>query len=156
MPDTAEAVIEAIRTAFVGVPRGAITIHEAEVIDVYGSDAEREAARVTDTEPCWDCVPDADIEVCTDALCYLDPEGWRYYIPAYMIWSLRHFRVSCSTVPDRTIYTFDPSSPDLLEHNLARYELLDEAQSRAVCRFLRYMVNENFADVVVAKVALDE
>jgi hypothetical protein len=37
-------VVAAIRAAFAGVPRGAVTIHEAEVIDRYGSDEERAAA----------------------------------------------------------------------------------------------------------------
>ena len=159
MPDTAETVIEAIRAAFAGVPRGAITIHEAEVIDSYGSEAERDAARRLDTEPSWDRIPNADIEECTTALCHLDPEGWRYYVPAYMTWSLRHFRVSLSNVSDYTIYTFDSSGsdPGMREYHLGRYRLLDESQSCAVCRFLQYMAtNEAHADSWVANVALNE
>ena len=77
MVETAEAIIEAIESAFAGTPPGAITIHEAEVIDDYGSDAERRAARERDAEGSWDQVPDWDIEECQDALCFLDPEGWR-------------------------------------------------------------------------------
>lgn len=154
MPDTQEAIIEAIRGAFAGVPRGAVTIHEAEVIDGYGSGELRQEARRRDTESSWDCIPDADIEECAWALCHLDAVSWRYYIPAYMIWSLRHFRVSDSIVSDFTIYTFDPSGD--FEHVLARHRLLDEGQSRAVCRFLRYMAaNDDFADGQVANAALD-
>lgn len=161
MADTseAEAIIEAIRIAFFGVPRGGISIHEAEVIDSYGSAEEREEARRLDTETSWDRVPDLDIENCTTALCHLDPDGWRYYIPAYMIWSLRHFRVNDSNVSDFTIYTFDPSASDrgVREYNLARYRLLDDAQSRAVCRFLRYLAaNDDHADSRVANIALAE
>jgi hypothetical protein len=123
------------------VPRGRITIHEAEVIDNYGSAAERTAASKLDAEERWERVPDEDIEACTTALCHLDPEGWRYYLPAYMIWSLKHFRVSDSIVSDFTIYTFGPSSSDspLDDYNMARFRLLNQAQSRAVCRFLRSM-----------------
>lgn len=156
--DPAEAVIEAIRSSFAGVPRGAITIHEAEVIDDYGSAEERAKARRLDTEPSWDRVPESHIEECTTALCHLDPEGWRYYVPAYMIWSLRHFRVTDSIVSDFTIYTFDPTgNAGLREYKLARYMLLDSTQSRAVCRFMRYMArNDNYADGRIAKVALAE
>jgi hypothetical protein len=122
MAEAPDEVIAAIRTAFAGVPRGAVTIHEAEVIDEYGSDAERAPARRLDTEASWDRVPDADIEACTTALCHLDPEGWRYYGPAYMVWSLRHYRVSNSIVSDFTIYTFDPSGDaGLREYKLARF-----------------------------------
>lgn len=157
MTDTAEAIIDAIRAAFAGVPRGSITLHEAEVIDAYGSAEEQAEARRRDTEASWDRVPDLDIEECTAALSYLDPESWRYYIPAYMIWTLRHFRVNCSIVSDFTIYTFDASERDLAlrEYMSKRYRMLDVAQSRAVCRFLRYMAaNDDHADGTVANVAL--
>jgi hypothetical protein len=159
LTDTIETVIEAIREAFADVQSGGITVHEAEVIDSYGSDEERKEARQLDTESSWDQVPDQDIEECTKALCYLDPEGWRYYIPAYMTWTLRHFRTSNSIVSDFTIYTFDPSGSHtgLREYKLARYQMLNDAQSRAVCRFLQYMAtNDDLADVRVANLALTE
>jgi Family of unknown function (DUF6714) len=154
-----DEIIAGIRAAFAGVPRGAVTIHEAEVIDSYGSDQERAAARRLDTDASWDGVPDADIEECTTALCHLDPEGWRYYVPAYMVWSLRHYRVSSSVVSDFTIYTFDPSGsdPGLREYKLERFRPLDADQSRAVCRFLRHMAaNDDYADGRVAEIALEE
>jgi hypothetical protein len=157
--DEAKAIIEAIRSAFAGVPRGCITLHEAEVLDSYGSDAERQKARRLDTEESWDRVPDRDIEGRTTALSHLDPEGWRYYLPAYMIWSLRHFRVSGSVVSDLTIYAFDLSSCDsgLREYKMNRFRLLNHAQSRAVCRFLRYMAaNDDYVDGGVANLALGE
>jgi hypothetical protein len=152
-------VIAAIRAAFAGVTRGAITLHEAEVIDSYGSHAERAAARRLDTEASWDQVPDADIRECSNALCYLDPESSRYYIPAYMVWSLRYYRATNSIVPNFTIYSLSPSidSPGLEEHKLERFRLLDVAQSRAVCRFLRYMAaNDDYADAEMATLGLTE
>ena len=140
--ESAESIIEAIRLAFAGVSRGKISLHEAEVIDNYGSKEERAEARRLDTGASWDRVPDSHIEECTTALCHLDPAGWKYYVPAYMIWSLQYFRESDSLVPDHTIYTFDPKADDprLREYAWERHRLLDDAQSRAVCRFLRYMV----------------
>jgi hypothetical protein len=54
MADKAEGIIEAIRLAFADMLRGSITIHEAEVIDRYGSDAERQKARRLDTEESWE------------------------------------------------------------------------------------------------------
>ena len=141
--DSAEAVIEAIRLAFANVPRGSISLHEAEVIDDYGSEEERAEARRLDTESSWDRVPDSHIEECTSALCHLDPHGWKYYVPAYMIWTLGHFGASDSVVPEFTIYTFDPSvnDPRLREYSMERFRLLDSAQSGAVCRFLRYIAD---------------
>lgn len=158
MTDDVEAIIDAIRSAFASVPQGRITIHEAEVIDGYGSPATREEARQRDTEEGWDRVPDQDIEECTTALSHLDPQGWRYYIPAYMVWSLRHFREG-SIVSDATIYTLDVYGGDsaLRQHSMSRFQLLDEAQSRAVYRFLRYMAaHDDHVDAAVADHALGE
>lgn len=157
MNDEARAIIEAIHAAFRGVPRGQITLHEAEVIDEYGSAEERRDARKLDTDQEWEEIPDEHIEECTTALCHVDPESWRYYIPRYMEWSLSHFRTNDSFVSDSTIYTFDPSStnPALTEYSMARYRQLTPEQSRAVCRFLRYMAqNGDHADDVIAEEAL--
>jgi hypothetical protein len=157
--DAAEAIIDAIRRAFAGVPPGRITLHEAEIMDGYPSAAECQQARVLDTDVSWDQVPDAAIEECPTALNYLDHEGWRYYVPAYMIWSLRYFRSSDSIVSDFTIYTFDPSAsnPQLRKYKRERFRLLDHAQSCAVCRFLRFMAaNDDLADWRVANIALTE
>ena len=74
-----------------------------------------------------------------------------------MIWSLRYFKVSASVVSDFTIYVFDPSSSDfdITEYKLERYRQLDIAQSRVVCRFLRFMAeNDGYADTTVASAAL--
>ncbi len=53
-----EAIIGRIRTAFHGVKRGQIAIHEAQVIDDYGSDQARAQARALDTEGSWEEIPD--------------------------------------------------------------------------------------------------
>jgi hypothetical protein len=71
-----------------------------------------------------------------------------------MIWTLRNFLSSDSIASDHTIYTFNPhcDDPRLHEYSMARFEGLDEQQSAAVCRFLRYMaasgehVNERAAN----------
>lgn len=156
--ETADDVIAAIRAAFAGVPRGAITLHEAEVIDDHGSADERSAARALDTEESWDRVPDADVAGCLSALSHLDPEGWRYYVPAYMSWTLRHLRGSPSVVKDFTIYTFAPSDDlTLRAYKRARFGLLDASQSRAVARFLRHLLaHPDHVDAPMAARALAE
>jgi hypothetical protein len=155
--DEARAIIEAIHAAFRGVSRGEITIHEAEVIDEYGTKEERVVARRLDTERSWEEIPDQHVEECTTALCHVDPKSWRYYVPRYMEWSLCHFRTNDSNVSDFTIYTFDPSSTDstLYEYSMERYRQLTPEQAQVVGRFLRYMArNPDHADDVVANEAL--
>ncbi len=49
-----QAVIAAIRASFADVPRHGVSLHEASVIDAYGSADERAAARLLDTDTHWD------------------------------------------------------------------------------------------------------
>lgn len=153
----AESIIGDIRAAFLGVRRGAITLHEAEVIDDHGSPDQRAEARKLDTDGRWERVPDEHVEQCGWALSHVDPQSWRYYIAPLMIWSLKYFRTNTSVVSAHTIYTFDlnEQSHDLREYALERYRLLNDEQSRCVCRFLEYMSrNGDYADDRVAKEAL--
>lgn len=155
----AQSIIDDISKAFLGVRRGAMTLHEAEVIDEYGPPDERTKARKLDTDGRWERVPDEHVESCTSALCHVDPESWRYYIAPYMIWSLRYYRTNDSIVSDFTIYTFDPvlKAGKMREYSMERYRLLTDEQSRCVCRFLRYMArNGDYADDRVANKALQK
>ena len=95
-------VIDEICRAFAHVSRAhGVTLHEAVVIDDYGSDEERIAARALDPDRCWQDVPDHLIEAHQETLCFLDQKGFRYYLPAYMVWALRHLGASDSFSIDR-------------------------------------------------------
>ena len=86
------ALIAEIHRAFRGVERGkGVTLHETEVIDAYGSDDERYKARAKDTDRAWEEVQDSWIEEFggVGGLSFLDAEGLRYYLPAYMTYWLR-------------------------------------------------------------------
>ena len=159
MVSKVEVIIEAIRLAFANTPRGVISMHEAEAIDSYASDEEQNDARKLDKAETWDQIDDHDIEKCSAALSHLDPEGWRFYIPAYMIWSLKYFAVTDSIIPDFTIYTFDLPGTDAnsYKRRLYRFQLLNAAQSHAVCLFLRYMAaTSDQVDDMIAKEALNK
>jgi hypothetical protein len=58
---------------------------------MYGSDAERQAARKKDTDQRWWEVRDEWIESFSGigGLSFLDEAGFRYYLPAYMSYFLR-------------------------------------------------------------------
>ena len=155
--EDADSIIRDISEAFLGVRRGEITLHEAEVIDEYGTPKARAEARKHDADGRWERIPDAHIEKCGWALSHVDPQSWHYYIAPLMIWSLRYFRSNDSIVSDYTIYTFDPNekSGDMREYALERYRQLNDKQARCVCRFLTYMAkNGDYADDRVANEAL--
>ncbi len=85
------ALIEEITAAFDGVSReDGVTLHEATVLDDYGSLEERAEARKQDTEDNWQDVPEEDIRFTDAVLSFLDPKGFHYYIPAYVVWYLRN------------------------------------------------------------------
>ncbi len=154
-----ESTIREIRRAFHDVSRGdGITFHEALVIDDYGSDSERVAARALDLDRHWKDVPDQLIAENDSVLCFVDPKGFRYYLPAYMISSLQNYETS-----ETYSHNHPVCSLELSEHGgirrwqLERFEVFNEAQAKSICRFLRFMADreEDFVDVRVARAALD-
>jgi len=135
-----ETVVQAITDAFDGVTRqNAITLHEAQVIDEYGMPDERAAARLLDTEHRWQDISDRHIEECSDALGYLCPVGFRYYLPARMIYVLNHYRSSHCWAVENTIYGLCTSGR-LHDYRPHQFAILSQEQSRAVCLFLWYLV----------------
>jgi len=63
-----------------------ITIHQARALDDY---ADPDKARQIDRALRWQEIPDRWIEKFSDVFAFMDAKGFRYYIPAYMIWCLK-------------------------------------------------------------------
>ena len=144
MNDRAEAktaAIRVIREAFDGVRReGGISLHQAQVLDDYGSEEQLKKAAALDRDKKWSDVPSKDIEGHTSTLSFVDPIGFRYYIAAYMVWSLENYEASDSFSVDHTIYSLNPSTKaDIRAHQMERFSLLTQAQAHAISSFLRYM-----------------
>jgi hypothetical protein len=153
----AESIIHDICTAFSEVRRGPLSLHQAMIAKSVTADQLADAAAL-DKDQRWEEIPDADLETAGRAFYGADPISWRYFLPAFMRWSLRYFRVNQSFVCDQTIYTFDLSDDDdqLHRSELERFATLSPPQCKAVCRFLRYMArNGDHVDDLVAQHALD-
>lgn len=150
-------IISALEAAFAGVSRGAVTIHEAEVIDDYGSKDERNEARTRDPELDWRHIPDSSIEKCANALTYLDPVSWRFYLPAYVRFGLRWFHDPRGWIIDHAIYSLDPGKARTpADTRLDQFATLDAAQANVIRRFLEFASrNDAHCDAVVAKQALE-
>lgn len=151
-------LIDEITSAFGGVSReDGTTLHEAIAIDDHASDDEQRAARRLDVEARWQDVPDADIWACNSALSFVDEKGFRYYIPAFMTYVLRHWE------DDKDGHVFSACMYHLLHERSKSLRKSDPAsiaagynftgaQSKAVARFLRLVVEfgEYQADEVTA------
>lgn len=131
------ALIELITAAFQNVERGdGVSLHEADVLDDYGSDEECAAARLLDTEERWQEVPESKINRRYSRLSFLDAEGFRFYSPVYMLWALKHRKTRDSNV---VVYAFDPMlNTDLQEHKHQKFALFTAEQNKSICGFLRF------------------
>lgn len=157
-PECRQTLIETIAEAFADVLReDGVSLHQARVIDAYGGPAEEAQARLLDTDGHWWEVPDERIAELYEALSFVDPKGFRYYIPAYMIWTLKHYRSTDSNSVDSTVYAFLIYG-GLEEWTQTRFEILNQPQRRAVCWFLQYIVRfgRRYADTPSAQLALDQ
>ena len=172
-PDHEEAaslsLIAQIAAAFRDVVRGeGVSLCETKVLDDYGSDADRHEAREWDTDIHWWELTDEDFYGHWVHLSYLDAEGLRYYLPAWMIHSLKILdspltgtRDTRGDTLDMLTY-FDQSDQDSLlrlrerypdkfpyrvraeQHDFGTREkqmwaLLTTEQSRVVCLYLRFV-----------------
>ena len=153
-----DAVIRQIEIAFDGVDRKfGVSLHEACVIDDYGSKWEQMKARMTDTEWRWQDVPEADIARYFWILSFLDPIGFRYYMPAYMLFTLKNYLHTDSMSTDATIYSLGLSD-SFREHTMERFNLFTRPQSEATYAFPRFMANYSCgrADDDAARKALEQ
>jgi hypothetical protein len=145
------ALIEEITAAFQDVSReDGITLHEAEVLDSYGGPEERALARAQDTEARWQEVPEEDIRLGYAVLHFLDLKGFRYYLPAYLVWYLRNID---NEDPDFWSNTFDSVdfvlgagySGDIDDLYLSFFALLTPEQSKAIAHFLAFQARSEDA-----------
>lgn len=131
-----DRLIAVIASAFSGVERGdGTSLHEAWQEYAVDEDHRRDL-RSRDTENRWQDVPDSKIEMMS-CMSFFDPVGWRFYLPAFMIWTLKNWRTTDLIIADSVVWTFgvNPSNPDSAT---SRFSLLNAEQSRAVYEFLRF------------------
>ncbi len=129
-----EGLIRQIHEVFAGVELGGgETIHQAHLEGIFGRGKRWLAAGEKDPESHWSEVPDWKLESGFSTLSFFDVEGWRFYLPAFLCWSLRNWRTTDSTTVHSVVWdlTFN-------EHWAARYESLNRTQSEAVYAFLDF------------------
>jgi hypothetical protein len=140
------ALVAEITAAFDGVSReDGTTLHEAVALDDWKSTEEQQAARRLDVEQRWQDVPDEDIFACCSALSFLNEKGFRYYLPAFMVYGLRHWGDDWNGILTSCEYQLLHDYPKSLRKSepaaIARRYQFTAAQSRAVARFLRLIVD---------------
>jgi hypothetical protein len=136
-----EAILAEIREAFAGVTReGGVSWSEAEGMD-RGTWGPGEP-RIDDPDGDWIEVADDPswrIDLGFAMFSFLDPIGYRYYLPAAMSVVVRGGDGECVQF---TLTLFDTYYKDsVLEH----WSLLDNRQRLCVRHFIEYMIKERDA-----------
>ena len=149
------AVVEAaIREAFAGVRLGSgVSLREAQAVDTFTAGlSERELAALPHPELTddWAAVPHEELE--RDCTAYLDAEGLRYYLPAFMLWLLDRYNddeLRLSPGPDLAVIGTIMSLDQRERHPLGFFELLSPGQRRAIGLYVRALpdlVDLNYED----------
>src|ERR1700730_355934 len=150
MPDESHIakLIAEITVAFDGVVReDGTTLHEAIAIDDRKSRDEQLAARRLDTERRWQDVPGESILASCSVPHFLDARGFRYYLPAFIVYGLKHWDTLTSSILDTCEYCLLHESQKSLRKSepasiAAKYDFTD-AQCRAIAHFLRFHVGHD-------------
>ncbi len=162
-------LIQQVITAFKSVKReDGISLHEAHEIYLISDyaynfsvdDSEAEAllakAKATDVDTDWQEIPEEILTKFIDSLgifyYYLDPKGWRYYLPAYIVWSLHQYieRKRMDSL-DCVVYDFllpekhevlDRTKRDFNRRPISEYiASITAEQLSAICQFLWFVIN---------------
>ncbi len=132
-PAFAEELCERIKSAFSGVKLGnGIGLWEAKALDYLESPKVRARYRLWDEAEDWTRIPARVLNRRHASPSFLDAEGFRFYMPAIMIATLRR------------VYKFDFIWHLIHFENLGhtRYELLNRQQRSVVREFLIFSASD--------------
>src|SRR5690242_18551707 len=127
MTDDEQRVAEQIRAAFAGVTLGnGIGLWQTQMIDdnwVDPGQLER------DEKLDWSAITVEDLDRCWGSLSFVDAEGMRFHLPAYLVAELEGRLRMPGPMSHLTSFAIIPPQ--------TRFDILSPAQREAVCAFLR-------------------
>jgi hypothetical protein len=154
----ADSLLQQVHLAFANVPRGPLSIRQAHIAK-WADEKRLAQAGEQDHDRRWTEIADATIKEARNALYGADPISWRYFLPAYLSWTIRHFRASDSFLCDQTIYAFSvyKVGEPLRQESVLRFDTLNLPQKRCIRAFLRYMARFPMnCDAKAAQRSLDD
>lgn len=125
-----DGIIAQIASAFADVPRPT----NDELLHPNCFD-DNDIAALYEIED-WRDLSDSMVENEYGALAFLSPEGFRFFIPAYMSFTLRHPESGAAAVQS-TLMSLSPEYDQMFTPS--KFAMLDAAQSAAVIAFLEAM-----------------
>ena len=126
----ADLICRSIEAAFAGVILGeGIGLWEAQGIDDCTSLDVCSRYRARDERADWYRIPIEDLNYCIDSPCFMDAEGFRFHLPAFMVAQLR----------GDLVYDFSTALIDLERLKHDRYVLLSSNQRASVREYLMFL-----------------
>lgn len=149
-----DELIAEIIAAFDGVSReDGRTLHEAMSMDNRESNEENRAARRFDTEKRWLDISEDVISWRSPALSHVCSKGFRYYLPAFLVYGLRHLehdhltRLGSASYDSlfacnyHLLYDYPNSLQKSEPENIANKYGFNNAQCTVIAKFLRFMID---------------
>lgn len=144
-------IIQEIKSAFGDMPYPGA---ECIVNDRGGNDLERKQIREEFSGyENWLDVPRDLLLQERDALPLFEPQGFRFYLPAYMLFTIEDYD-GADTIPESIVHslTLPDAGTELYEFVRERLVLFSEEQRKAILHFLEYLERchaEDFTDICV-------
>ena len=156
MTDEEQRLIETIRHAFAGVTLDdGTSLNMTEYNDSGGCRPDFIEKAKGDERKDWTAIPDSTLEQFTVTFSFTDLKGFRFYVPAYMIWAIRNHKTSDSIIADFTIYAIRPDH--YLFQSVPFWKWFTNEQVCAMVQFLEYAVrNDDWLDGTVARENLEK
>ncbi len=156
-----ESILQAIWHAFRKVRlEDGISMAQARAMDDYNSQQECRAARAKDKEKSWEDIADDKIEEYCDVLPWLDAKGFRFYLPAFMRWTLRNLD-SRNAAGEYVVRALNPirrtkKGTTVDELCAMSHAMLTAEQKKAVQAFLEFLASGSNSLAADARTALDD
>ena len=141
-------LITAIEEAFDGVEFSETSLRQFRLTDKFGmsreiTDQEWSLAGKQRVDSKWQDIPDSEIEECDCLLAHMESFEFRYFLPAYMRYSVKnvHRPIWETDIIGFTVFSLCPSTDNtaLYHYNVSQYSLLNSAQRRIVVEFLKFV-----------------
>ena len=132
-----QEVKAAITKAFQGVGlNGGCSLREGKVADQYGQPdtAGPDDFPEVDITDDWTALSMETLEAYS-CLSYMDAEGFRYYIPAFMLSVISRYEGASMRAID-TLLSLYPKNTDRWDYKIALYSALNREQKAAIAHYL--------------------
>lgn len=147
-----QKLLDRINRAFAGVKLDdGTSLNMTEYNDSGGCMPEYREKAKDDERNDWTAIADETLEQFTVTFSFTDLKGFRFYIPAYMAWTVRNHRTSSSIIGDFTIYAINPDH--YLFETISFREWFTAEQVDAMTKFLEYAIRNS--DTLDCKVATE-